>query len=798
MRQLLLLLVIFSVCKTAVAQNHGILKGKVTDPNGLPLPGVSIHLEGTGSALLSDEMGNYLIKVPTGNYKLIFSYLGFSDEAKAIQANSDRATEGNVVLYPNETEMDEVVITGVKMQTSTVSPTRVQALDVPQSISVVGQRIIRQQAAFDLATIARNVPGVNFTGNYSGAGSAQFFSARGFDMTETQNYRWNGMMVLNWGNHYSDNIEQVEFLKGPASILFGDVAPGGVMNFVTKKPLAEFAADLNFKTGSWGLVRPSLDITGPLIKDGSLRYRLNASMEKQDSFRDYVRSSTYFAAPAIAWSLSKKLTLNLEAVFKSSKATDDAGLVSPDGTTKGLASLPPSLYLGEPARRYQFNDQSYFAALNYELSPSWRIKVMAFAGLSTNRPFGIWFDQPDSQGDFTRRGYGFYRRAVNSTISARAYGTVFTGRVKHDISIGADYQTSTSRHTNGGELDSLDTGNLFSPVYGLSETREPAKSPFLPYKMIIRRKGIHVHDQVGFFNNRLFVYGGIRASATAQGNRYLKDQVSGTPYEGLPDDVVEKFMLIPRFGLIYKPGLNHSIYASYAKGMEVNSPDIFAKNYLEFASPPATISNQVELGIKSSLINNRLGITLAVFSINKKRPYGYVYLDPENPNFDEYNVYYQGHHRSQGVELEMDGKISGFLTVNGGLALTSTRVIHDPGYPSGNLLPNAPKFSLNYWINYEHPRYLKGFSAGTGVFYKGKFYPGIDNNPALLMAPAYSWDASAAYHVKQFGIQVNVMNITNQISYLNPWQFNLFDVKPLRQLVVTLRYKFSKLKSGNG
>ena len=792
MRVLIPFLLMLLVCQSSLAQYQGVLSGKVTDQNGLPLAGVSVHLESTRYGTLSDERGNYQIKAPEGSYTLICSHLGFREGSITVVIGSDHAGAGNVRLYPDEREMNEVMITGVKMQTSTVSPTRVQALDVPQSISVVGQRIIKQQAAFDLATITRNVPGVIFTGSYSGAGSAQFFSARGFDMNETQNYRWNGMMVLNWGNHYADNIDQVEFLKGPASILFGDVAPGGVMNFVTKKPLADFSANFNLKTGSWGLLRPSMDITGPILKDRSLRYRLNTSFERQDSFRDHVHSAASFAAPSIAWDLSKKLTLNLEAVFKGSKATDDAGLVSPDGSTTGLTSLRPSLYLGEPARRFLYNDQSYFATLTYEFSPSWRFRAMAFTGLSTNRPFGIWFDQPDAMGDFVRREYGFYRRAVNSTLSAEASGTAFTGRVKHHISIGADYQSSSSRHTNGGELDSLDTRNIFSPEYGLNERPEPEKSPLLPYQMIIQRKGLHVHDQIGIFDGRVSVYGGLRLSATAQGNRYLMDQVMGTEYEGLPDDVVEKFMLIPRFGLIYKPGANHAIYASYAKGVEVNSPDIFAKNYLEFASPPATVSDQVELGMKSSLMNNRLGITLAVFRINKTRPYGYVYLDPENPNFDEYNVYYEGHHRSQGLELEMDGRIFNFLSLNGGLALTSTRVMYDPGYPTGNLLPNAPRFSFNYWINYEHPRYLKGLSAGTGIFYKGEFYPGIDNNPNLLMKPAYTWDASAAYQFKKMGVQVNVMNLTNQISYLNPWQFNLFDVRPLRQFVVSLNYKLSK------
>ena len=173
----------------------------------------------------------------------------------------------------------DVQISGVKVRTVTATRTLMQIQDIPQSIAVIGQRVIKQQAAFDLSTITRNISGLNFTGSYSGAGSSQFFNARGFDLNDSQNYRWNGVMIWNLANNYSDNIEQVEFLKGPTSILFGDVAPGGVMNFVTKKPLAEFMAKAEFKTGSWGLIRPAIDISGPLKADHTLRFRLNTSFE---------------------------------------------------------------------------------------------------------------------------------------------------------------------------------------------------------------------------------------------------------------------------------------------------------------------------------------------------------------------------------------------------------------------------------------------------------------------------------------------------------------------------------------
>jgi iron complex outermembrane receptor protein len=787
---LIAIFVIFS--QHTSAQKNVTITGKVTDENSLPLSGVSVHTRESQHATLTDGDGVFMLKMPEGIYRLVLSHVGYKPGEVVVSVSAISPVHTAVRLSPDASQMDEINISAVKMQTTTVTPSRVQVLDVPQAVSVVGQRLMRQQAVFDLTTLTRNIPGLTFTGSYSGAGSAQFFNARGFDLNETQNYRWNGMMVMNWGNQYADNIEQVEFLKGPASILIGDASPGGVMNFVTKKPLGDFSANINLKTGSWNLFRPSVDVTGPVLKDRSLRYRLNTSLEKKKSFRDHVGSTLLFAAPAITWDLSNKLSFNVEAAFHDSKATDDAGLVSPDGTAQGLKTLRPSLYLGESSREYLFNNESYFATLTYEPRPFWRIRAMAFRGITNNRPFGIWFDQPDTEGDFVRRSYGFYRRSINTNFSAEVSGIFFTGGIKHNVMAGVEYQTSRSRHTNGGELDSLDVDNLFSPRADRLRSPEPAESPLLPYRMIIERKAVQLHDHISFLKGRLFVYGGARLGTTSQGNEYLQKEAIGTTYEGQRDDVTEKLMFIPRFGLIFKPADNYSIYSSFSKGFEVNSPDIFAKNYLEYASPPATTSEQVEFGIKTSFLANRFGMTLAVFTINKEKPYGYVYVDRENPNFDEYNVYYQGHHRSQGIELEMDGRIFSFISVTGGAALTSTRVVYDPGYPTGNRLPNAPRFSFSYWINYEHPKFLRGFNASTGVFYQGNFYSGIDNNPNLFMQPACTWDAAIGYQNKRWGAQINVMNITNSISFLNPWQFNLFDVKPPRQITVTLNYKLGK------
>jgi iron complex outermembrane receptor protein len=775
------------------AQNQkGTITGSVQDKNGLPLSYVLVLLEGTSFGTDTNEEGEFILKAPTGNYTLVLKYIGYKENKLAITINESKNAEIKVILEGENNELGAIEVTGVKVKSSSATRTVMEILDVPQAIVVLGQKTIDQQGAFDLTTIVRNMSGVNFNGNYSGAGSYQFFNARGFDLSNSQNYRWNGMMIWNLGNNYSDNIEQVEFLKGPTSILFGDVAPGGIMNFVTKKPLADFTVDFDLKLGQWNLVRPALDISGPLSKSKNLRYRLNTSYEESNSFRKNVAYDRLVFAPTIAWDISSKLSLNVEAVFKKATSTDDPGLVSPDGTISGLNTLDPSLYLSETSHKYTFNDQSYFATLTYHLAKNWRVRAVGFAGNTMNRPFGIWPDQPDSLGNFARNEYGYHQKLNNHSSSIDIYGSFYTGFVKHNLLLGAEFQATKYRYTNEGYLSPFDTTNISNPNSTSAATVSPLDSPYLPFESQIQRTGFYFQDQIMFFNEKLHLLIGVRAGQTKQGNHYFQDELVGTSYEGYTDDIVKINVVTPRVGLVYKPKRNMSIYGSYSEGYEINSPDIFAQNYLTFSTPPATSSDQVELGAKMNLLKDKLGLSLSVFRINKKNPYGYVYLDPENPNYDEYNVYYDGHHRSQGIELDIDGKICKTLSLTAGFAFTDATIINDPGYASGNKLPNAPKYNGNVWLNYEPMKKLKGFTLGSGVYYKDKFFSGIDNNPDLEIPASYTVDVAVGYKYKQFGAQINVTNITNQINYANPWVFNLFEVRPLRRTVLTLTYNFRK------
>jgi iron complex outermembrane receptor protein len=791
MRNLILWLIVLLAFGTSQAQTgKTFFTGKVTDKNGLPIAFATIQITESNAGSVSGEQGIYLIKTEPGTWTIRVTAIGFEEQTKQLGIAADETKTVDFQLENTTYQLNEVTLAGVKARSASATRTLMEIQDIPQSIIVIGQQTIRQQAAIDLTTLTRNMTGLNFTGNYSGAGSYQFFNARGFDLVNSQNFRWNGLMIWNLGNQYGDNLEQVEFLKGPTSITFGDVAPGGVLNFVTKKPLAEFYANVNFKTGEWGLIRPSVDISGPLNESKTLRYRLNATYEQSNSFRDFVKSSRVLVAPTLAWDISPKLLWSVEGVYRSSTTTDDAGLVSPDGTVAGLSQLPPNRYLGETDHEYLYHDQNLLSTLTYLVNSKWRVRNVVYGGYTTNRPWGLWPGTPDENGNVERGEYGYHQWLRNFAGSLDLAGTFYTGSIKHNLLVGLDGQSTRFRYTNEGYLSPYDTFNIFQPVYGQTVGVAPTKDSYLPFVSVIDRAGVYFQDQLMFWNEKLHLLVGFRAGLTRQGNDYLEEELPGSDYEGYADDAVTVRVFTPRAGLVFKPKTWMSVYASFAQGYEVNPPDIFAQNYADFSNPPATLSNQLEAGIKTSLMQDRLGVSFTVFQLVKNDPYGFVYLDPDNPNFDEYNVYYEGKHRSQGVELDVNGDLTDWLSLTAGTSFTDARILEDPGYPEGNLLANAPRYTGNIWLNYEPKKgNLKGFTAGAGYYYKSKFFTSLDNDPSLEVPDQFTLDLAVGYTFKSVSLQLNVTNLTNEVNYLNPWVFNLFDVQPLRRGVLTLNYQ---------
>jgi len=228
-------------------------------------------------------------------------------------------------LSAEENELIEVVVTG-EQETGYSVPNATSATrtdtplrDIPQSIQVVPQQVLEEQQVTRIGDAARNVSGVTPKPGYAGA--TDNYTIRGF---EASNNLRNGFRDDGFYS-FTDpaNIERVEVLKGPASVLYGQIEPGGVVNYVTKQPLNEPYYAGEFTVGSYDFYRPSIDISGPLNSDETLLYRLNVAYENSGSFRDFVDKELFIIAPVLSYKISDATTLTLEYEYINLNQTFD-------------------------------------------------------------------------------------------------------------------------------------------------------------------------------------------------------------------------------------------------------------------------------------------------------------------------------------------------------------------------------------------------------------------------------------------------------------------------------------------
>ena len=303
---------------------EGEISGKVVADSGTPLMGAAVVIQSKNIGTTTDLDGYYrLANLDTGSYTVTVSYMGYISQDQEITVNSGANTV-DFVLKEDKVFLQEVEIVGRKAKTykndvtfaATKTATKVK--DIPQAISYVTKEIFADQQAYRVNDIVKNVSGVNQFSYYDD------FTMRGFRSGETY---INGLRAIGlFGPRpLLVNLERVEVLKGPASAMFGNANPGGTMNRVTKKPLAEDRKAVNFTTGSFNTFRASLDFTGPMNKSQTLLYRLNIGYENSDSFRDLQEDKSFIIAPSISFIPTAKTRFNFDLVIQRFNGKLDRG-----------------------------------------------------------------------------------------------------------------------------------------------------------------------------------------------------------------------------------------------------------------------------------------------------------------------------------------------------------------------------------------------------------------------------------------------------------------------------------------
>jgi iron complex outermembrane receptor protein len=644
-------------------------------------------------------------------------------------------------LTPDVGAEDELVITGDRPSryrppnSSTATRTDTPIRDIPQSIQVIPRQLLEDQNLTRVGDALQTIPGViNQERGYEGY--ADYFQIRGFEPSFRGNYFSDGVTIDIWDSPETANLERIEVLKGPASVLFGQGSPGGIINLVTKKPLFEPRYAISATVGSFNTYRGELDFSSPLNVNKTLRYRLNVAYENSRSFRDEVKGERFFISPVITWDISPKTALTLSAIFSSDARTPDYGIPA---IGDRIADVPFDRFYSEPFNYYRRSGWELTATLKHAFSDNWSITNTFRYQNYTPERYAIFYYEPDDSGEMAREGYyaggNYTRYAANVDI----IGKFKTGSIQHTLLLGAEYRQAIDdpEFAFGIPYPSI---NLLNPKY--TNERFPKQPIFFRDDRDITWAG-YVQNQIDLLPN-LKLLAGIRFDSYIQ---FPTVQNLGEPRQ---DFEQHDTAWSPRVGIVYQPTNWLSLYFSYSRSFSPNSASSVDVSGEQFE--PET-GRQFEVGLKAD-INSRLSATLAFFDLRKQNV---STPDPDHPNFSVQT----GEQTSKGIELGIAGEILPGWDVFFAYTYLDAFISEDNLFSVGNRLYNVPYNSLSLWTKYElQSGSLKGLGFGLGLYYIGDRFGDLDNT---LELPGYfRADAALFYRRNNWRAQINLKNLFNR------------------------------------
>lgn len=623
--------------------------------------------------------------------------------ALPVAAAAETAVDADQAVQASEITVLGRKSTGYRTdQITTATRTGTDIREIPQSIQVVPREVIDDQQLVDLTGVIRNVSGLQpatAAGNRS-----ESFTIRGF---RSSFYAIDSVMLspaVETNDTYRDlaNIERVEVLKGPASVLYGRGDPGGLINIVTKQPQFSPAAGFTVQAGSDQFYRGQADLTGPIGGSGSLAGRLAVAAQRTDTFRDVFEPSTrQFVAPSLLWTPGARTRVSVNAAYTHQETQSDRGIVAVPvaGTSRYVIDLPSDRFLGEAFAKLESQKQEYNYRVEHEATDWLTIrqvghydegKIDLFGinqrGVTVNATTGVRTSarQATEQHE-TNHNYDFQLDAV---------AKFQTGGIGHTLVLGGEY-ANAYRHLLFYRA-ALAGINIDNPVYGAKPGTFSLQNDRTVKADIW---AIYLQDQIDL-GERLKLLAGVRFDRAKQSNAAVGAVASA-------DD--KKFS--PRVGLVFEATPDVSLFADYTRSFQPNLGITVSG-----APIAAETGVQYEAGVKADLLDKRLSLTAAAFQLTR------AHVAAADPNASSFQLDV-GDQRARGVELDVSGAVRPDLKIIASAAYLKTEVTRSADIASftpGNILANAPKWSGSLWATYE-PKAgpLEGFGFGGGVFSAG-------------------------------------------------------------------------------
>jgi iron complex outermembrane receptor protein len=672
----------------------------------------------------------------------------------------------------------ELVVTGTPEGSYRVPRTNIgtrtdtSIKDIPQTVESVPRQVIDDQADKRVGDVLRNL-GIGQNQEPSRLGESVII--RGFSV-EASNTLRDGLrdnLTSLIGTPFQNdlaNIERIDVLKGPASVLFGNGSPGGVYNLITKQPLSTPYYSIQGNVGSYSLYKSSIDFSGPVTADKKLLYRFNADYENSGSFINNAYYERAFVAPVISWQPSRdtKLTISGEYLYSRQSEFFPIGLPA-KGTIlpNPNGQIPPNQYLGDPTQdKVKVTQGRAGYKFEHNFSDKWSL-YNSFSYAFLDRPYTTNITPTSLQAD-NRTVNRFDQIWGPTTISnlsqdTHVVGKFKTGSLEHQLLLGVDwYQRIVSPYSfTARTFPAID---IYNPVYGQTPGNIFASRK---QKQRLDDLGIYFQDQLAIAPNLKLVLGGRGDFVDQKTLNFNPTSVSAQSNSAFS----------PRLGIVYQPIPPVSLYASYSRSFD----QVLGTSANGNAFEP-TRGTQYEVGVKTDLLNNKLSATLALYQLTQSN---ITTTDPNNPTF----AIQVGEQRSRGVELFFTGELAPGWNIIAAYNYTDGRVTRDNVYKVGSLLANTPENSASLWTTYIIPNgKLQGFGGGVGVFYFGDRQGDLTNTYTL---PSYvRTDAALYYRRNKFQAALNFKNLFDVLYYEGAFNINrVFRGEPF-EVEASLKWQF--------
>lgn len=663
---------------------------------------------------------------------------------------------------------DDIVVTATNPEYRTPDTTALKIdarlRDIPQTIDVIPSQVMRDQRALSLQDAVKNVAGI---GMATGDGQRDQFVIRG-------NIAYGDIFidgVRDDALYFRDlsNIERIEILKGPASVLYGRGSSGGLINRVSKKPGTE-GGEIVLSYGSWDDKRGEIDL-GHVFTDNDVAVRLTGAIERSDSYRDQGFLKREAIAPSVLFAPSDRTRILLQADYLRDRRLTDNGIPAFQGRP---VDVPASTYYGAAnGRDVDFSQSEVWsttATLDHEFSDTLKLH-------NAFRYYDYTLDRQNTVPNIVNEAARTVTLNRQSTDRAEhgwfnqleLSGTFSTGPLEHKLLLGfeAGRQSKYELRIDRANIATVDLFNPVLPVLPLAVSGNPSTNRTGVYKTL----GFYAQDMIAL-GEHWKVLAGLRHDRFRQ---EVHQRIAGQPDLARTDTFWS-----PRIGLVWQPTPTQSYYLSWNKSYQP-SGETFALSVSSADIAPEKTINR-EIGAKFDLFDGKLSATISAFNLKRSD------IKATDPVL--LRVVPVGVQRTRGIELSAQLELAEGLQAITSYAYLDARITKSPALDSGvpiqgNRPTLTPTHSASFWLM---RNFGDRFGLGGGINYVGDRQANLANTVVL---PEYvTADAMAWARLGKFKAQLNIRNIFDRdyIVSAHGTVGNLNMPGAPRSVMLTLRY----------